>query len=231
MTKDVFTSKSLRNPKNFALARTNMLKQQIRTWDVLDQSILTLFDHVHREDYVPSEYKELALSEVSIPIGHGQTLMTPKEEARILQELAIKSKDKVLILGYDSGYLINLSSRLAGVVYYVNDDMESFEHTKDKIASHKLPNVNMMIGSINYGWQQLIPFDVILLTGSLPTVPDELKMALTLNGRLFVVVGNAPIMEATLVTRIFEYTWSERKLFETIRPRLLDVKENEGFKF
>lgn len=231
MTKDVFAKLSLRNPKNFVVARTNMMKQQIRTWDVLDNKILELFYKVQREDYVPPAYKELAFADIAIPLGHGQSMMPPKEEARILQELHIQPDDKVLVLGIESGYLLNLLSRLARAVYYVNDDVDCFEEVKEKITAKKLPNVEMMTGSLNYGWQHLLPFDVILLTGSLPAIPEELKNALTFNGRLFLVVGQAPIMEAMFIKRLSENIWSENKLFETMRPRMLDVPDHENFHF
>ncbi len=231
MTKDVFAQLSLRNPKNFAAARTNMMKQQIRTWDVFDKQILELFFKVPREDYVPVAFKELAYADISIPLGHGQSMMPPKEEARILQQLKITPKDKVLVLGIDSGYLINLLSRLARTVHYVADDLEFFEDAKQKISAQKLPNVFMATGSINHGWQQQIPYDVILLTGSLPSIPDELRNAITINGRLFLVVGNLPIMEAVFIHRTSKDTWSEIKLYETDRPRMLDVQDFDKFQF
>jgi protein-L-isoaspartate(D-aspartate) O-methyltransferase len=231
MTKDVFAKLSLHNPKNFVVARTNMMKQQIRTWDVLDDKILALFYKVHREDYVPKKFRKLAYADTCIPLGHGLSMMTPKEEARILQDLQIKNEDKALILGADSGYLIALLSRLAREVLYVNNDLDFFDEVKEKITAEKLPNVKMKMGGINYGWQDSIPFDVILLTGSVPTVPEDLKNALTLQGRLFSVVGKPPAMEAILMTRLSETTWDENKLFETDRPRMLDIKEPDTFVF
>lgn len=231
MTKDVFSQLSLRDPKNHEEARINMLKQQIRTWDVLDDRILALFYKVHREDFVPAEYKPFALADINIPLSHGQTMMTPKEEARALQELSIKEEDKILLMGIDSGYLLTLLSRLGAKVVYVNNDLPSFEDIVQKVTLHKLPNVTTLIGNLHQGWQDLLPFDVILLTGSLPTIPNELKEALSLNGRLFMVVGKVPVMEAMLVTRMTKNTWQETKIFETCRPRMLDVKDLNVFEF
>lgn len=231
MTKDVFSKLSLRDPKNFGQARTNMLKQQIRAWDVLDDKILALFYKVPREDYVPKKFRELAFADIAIPLGHGQSMMPPKEEARILQDLNIKNTDKALILGADSGYLITLLSRLASKVVYVNDDLDFYEHVKEKVNVEKLPNITMKMGSVNHGWQDMLPFDVILLTGSLPQIPEDLKNALTVGGRLFVVVGKSPAMEAMIITRLAEHTWNENKIFETDRPRMLDVKEPDSFVF
>lgn len=231
MTKDVFAQLSLRNPKNFVIARTNMMKQQIRTWDVFDKKILELFFKVPRDEYVPPAFKELAYADMAIPLGHGQSMMPPKEEARVLQQLNITPEDKVLVLGIDSGYLVNLLSRLAGTVHYVADDLEFFEEAKQKISAQKLPNVFMATGSINHGWQQSIPYDVIVLTGSLPNIPDELRNALTVKGRLFLVVGDLPIMEAIFIQRTTKNTWKEIKLYETDRPRMLDVQDFDKFQF
>lgn len=231
MTQDVFAQLSLNSPMDYKVARTNMLKQQIRAWDVLDDRILGLFYTVPREDFVPTKYKPLAFADIPIPLSHGQSMMPPKEEARVLQELAIAQTDKVLFLGVDSGFLVTLLSILAKQIYYLDNDFESFEKINSKCAQYQLSNVTAIIGNINHGWQDFYPFDVILLTGSLPSIPETLKKALTISGRLYLVIGNAPVMEAMLITRLSENSWSERKLFETERPRMLDVKEPQEFIF
>jgi protein-L-isoaspartate(D-aspartate) O-methyltransferase len=231
MTQDNFLQLSLDSPMNYEKARTNMLKQQIRTWDVLDDKILSLFYAIPREDFVPPSFKPLAFADIFIPLAHGQKMMSPKEEGRILQELKITPNDKVLVLGMDSGFLVTLLAKLAKQVYYIDNDIESSEKVKNKCIQYHLTNVICSIGNIHQGWQDVYPFEVIVLTGSLPWVPETLKQALVLQGRLFVVVGNLPIMEATIITRLSENTWKERKLFETVRPRLLDTKENNSFKF
>jgi protein-L-isoaspartate(D-aspartate) O-methyltransferase len=231
MAQDAFLQLSLDSPMNYEKARTNMLKQQIRTWDVLDDKILSLFYSVPREDFVPPSFKPLAFADISIPLAHGQKMMPPKEEARILQELKVNTNDKVLVLGMDSGYLVILLAKLAKQVYYVDNDIESSEKIKNKSIQYQLNNVIPIMGNIHQGWQDVYPFEVIVLTGSLPSVPETLKQALALQGRLFVVVGNLPIMEATIITRLSENTWKERKLFETARPRSLDIRENNPFEF
>lgn len=231
MTKDVFAKLSLRHPKNFEQARSNMIKQQIRTWDVLNDQILALFYKVHREDFVPKAYRELAFADISIPLPNNQAMMPPKEEARILQDLHISHQDKILVIGAESGFLIALLSRLGSEIYFVCDDLDIFENVKQKVSDHKLSNVIMIIGSIHQGWQDNIPFDVMVLTGSLPTIPEELKDALALQGRLFVVVGPSPVMEAMIVQRLSEDIWREDKIFETNRPRMLGVKDSDAFVF
>lgn len=229
MTKDVFSKLSLRDKRYFEPARVNMIKQQIRTWDVLDDQVLELFDKVHREDFVPVDLKPLAFADINIPLAQGQTMMTPKEEAKIIQELKIQGTDKVLVVGIESGFLLALTSKLGGKIYYTNSEITSFEEVKNKMERHRFPNVNFLIGRQHDVWHDYSPFNVIILTGSLPRVPEDLKLALAINGRLFVAIGKPPVMEATLVTRLSENTWCEQKLFETFRPRMLDAKEPNPF--
>lgn len=231
MEKDLFVKLSFNNPKDYVQARTNMLTQQIRTWDVTNEKILTLFYTIPREDFVPPEFKPLAFADLCIPLSRGQSMMTPRDEAKILQELEITEKEKVLVLGGDSGFLVTVISKLAKHVFYIDNDLPSFEHLKKKIEEFKLDNVTTIIGSIHHGWEDLYPFDVIILTGSMPYAPETMKKALTIKGRLFVVVGDAPAMDALVIKRVSKNTWSERKLFETDRPRMLDVKEPEAFVF
>jgi protein-L-isoaspartate(D-aspartate) O-methyltransferase len=232
MTKDVFAQLSLDDPRRKDQARINMLKQQIRTWDVLNDKILGLFVQVPREDFVPTEYKSLAFADMSIPLGHyGQEMMTPKEEGRVLQDLHIKPEDKILVLGTDSGFLLALLSKLGKEIYHFDNDFDLDDAVKMKLAQHNIHHVITQIGNLHHGWHSIRPFDVILLTGSLPAIPDYLKEALSMKGRLFVVVGNAPSMEAMIITRITEHAWEEKKIFETVRPRMVDVKEPDTFKF
>lgn len=231
MTQDVFVKFTLNGSKEFEQARINMLKQQIRTWDVLDTSILKLFYSVPRENFVPEKYKSLAFADMNIPLAHGQSMMTPKEEARILQDLHIHSHERILVLGTDSGYLVTLLSKLGQHVYFIDNDLEAMERTKNAIVSNGAIHCTPLIGNLHHGWQDISPFDVIILTGSLPSIPDFLKNALTIKGRLFVVVGKAPVMEAMIITRLSENVWSEIKIFETLRPRMREVKEPDSFVF
>lgn len=231
MTQDVLGKLSSDSLIDCKQARTNMLKQQIRTWDVFDEKILALFASVPRQDFVPAKYKSLAFADISIPLSRGQSMMTPKEEARVLQELRIKHQDKMLMLGMDSGFLVTLLAKLGDHLYYIDNELDSFENLKNKIQAGHLNNVTMAIGNVHSGWQDVAPFDVIVLTGSLPSIPEILKNALSIHGRLFVVRGIPPVMEATIITRLSEHAWDERRLFETDRPRMLDAKEPETFIF
>lgn len=231
MEQDVFAQMQLNDHEDYEQARINMLKQQIRPWDVTDEKILKLFYKTPRQDFVPKAYRSLAFADLAIPLSHGQSMMTPKEEAKVLQELHIKEHDKIMVLGIDSGYMVAQLASLGKQVYYIDNDLDTFETVKQRLTEHHIQNVTGLIGSLNYGWQDIYPFDVIFLTGSLPTIPETLKNALSIKGRLFVTAGDEPAMEAMLIHRLSEHTWSERKLFETVRPRMLDVKEPSQFVF
>ncbi|MBA2653718.1 MAG: protein-L-isoaspartate O-methyltransferase [Gammaproteobacteria bacterium] len=231
MAKDGFLQLSINGPKGHEKARTNMLKQQIRTWDVLNDKILGLFITVPREEFVPVKYKSLAFADLAIPLGHGQSMMPPREEARILQELKITPADKILLLGIDSGFMLTLLTKLGKHVYYLDNDFDSLDNVKNKIEKYKITNVTPLVGGIYQGWQDYYPFDVILCTGSLPDIPQVLKNALNIQGRLFAVIGNTPAMEAMIIRRVSKTNWDETTIFETERPRILDVKEPETFTF
>jgi protein-L-isoaspartate(D-aspartate) O-methyltransferase len=231
MIKDPFAQLILRSTEPNQLARTNMLKQQIRAWDVFNDKILALFYVVPREEFVPPAYKSLAFADIAIPLSHGQAMMTPKEEGRVLQELTIAKEDKILVLGMDSGFLLVLLSLLAGQVIYVDSHLDAQSEIKNKLAKFEVTNVTCLDGSLQQGWQDLAPFDVMILTGSAPFIPEHLKHALKLHGRLYVVIGHLPVMEATIITRSAEEAWTERKLFETERPRLSEVEDTHTFEF
>ncbi len=231
MKQDVFAQLSLNNHKGLEIARVNMLKQQIRTWDVLDDKILSLFYSTPREDFVPQKYQPLAFADFCIPLNRDKKMMLPREEAKILQEFAFNGEEKVLVLGGDSGFLVALLAKLSKEVYYFESNLTDLEQIRTKLAPYKFSNIVTLIGNLNEGWQDLCPFDVILLTGSMPSIPEFLKNSLSMNGRLFVVIGQLPIMEATLIIRSSNLTWAEKKLFETERPRLQDSIEEEQFLF
>jgi protein-L-isoaspartate(D-aspartate) O-methyltransferase len=231
MIQDAVVKLTLDIPMDYEQARVNMLKQQIRTWDVTNDAILTLFYTIPREDFVPAPFRALAFADTTIPLAAGQSMMTPREEAKILQELAIQREDKILVLGIDSGFLLVLLAKLGKHVYYVDNELTSLERIKNKLYQYKIENVTSTIGNLYQGWQDFYPFHIIFLTGSLPFIPGELKKALTINGRLFAVTGKFPVMEATISYRLSDDTWSEKKLFETDRPRLLEIEEAESFAF
>ena len=212
-------------------ARFNMVEQQIRTWEVLDQNVLDLLFKVRREDFVPEAYRALAFADLEIPIGHGESMLQPKVEARIVQELAIGSADRILEVGTGSGYMTALLARSGAHVYSV-DIVEEFTRTAAaKLAEHGIANVTLETGDAARGWVKQAPYDVIVLTGSTPVLAEEIQQSLKPGGRLFAVVGEAPVMEARLVTCAATGAYGTASLFETCIPKLRNAPQPVRFTF
>jgi protein-L-isoaspartate(D-aspartate) O-methyltransferase len=212
-------------------ARFNMVEQQIRPWDVLDQRVLDLLLQVHREDYVPEAYRSLAFADMEIPLGHGESMLQPKLEARILQELAIKPTDQILEVGTGSGYMTALLAASGRHVYSV-DIVSEFTHAAaTKLAAHGISNVSLETGDAARGWDKYAPYDVIVLTGSLPMLIESFPRALQPGGRLLAIVGEPPIMEAQLITCVSHGVWNTLGLFETCIPPLKNAMRPQRFVF
>lgn len=216
---------------NVELARFNMIEQQIRTWEVLDDRVLTLFGQVHREAFVPPSERSLAFADVNIPLGYGQCMMAPKVEARMIQALSITETDSVLEIGTGSGYTAALLGMMAHEVVSVDTIAEFTQSATTKLADASIRNVLCETGNAAYGWPTHDRYHVIAATGSYPLFPDELAQRLKIGGRLFVIVGEAPIMEALLVTRVGETAWRRESLFETYIPALQHVQIPQRFIF
>ena len=220
---------------DFEQARFNMVEQQIRTWEVLDQDVLDLLFQVKREDFVPAAYRAIAFADMEIPIGQGQLMMAPKMEARIIQELAPKRTDRVLEVGTGNGYLTALLASISATVTSV----EYFDALSRVAASNltraSIPNVILKVGdgaeSPAAFTGQSEKFDVIVLTGSVPTVSQQYLDALQENGRLFVIVGDAPVMKATLFTRTGTKAISRAEIFETVVAPLINARQPSRFDF
>ena len=212
-------------------ARFNMIEQQIRTWEVLDPVVLDLLKKIPREDFVASQYVGLAFADLEIPIGHGQLMLSPKMEGRIIQALEVKKTDKVLEIGTGSGYLTALLATLAEQVYSVELVAELSQNAQKQLSQHNIQNVTLEIGDAANGWPAHAPYDVIVFTGSLPVAPDSVQQSLTIGGRMFVVVGEAPVMEATMIQRISADTFKRDVLFETCLPTLVNAPQPERFQF
>ena len=216
---------------NFAVARHNMVEQQIRPWDVLDQRVLSLVDHSPREDYVPDQYRNLAYVDMNIPLGHGQVMMAPKLEARLLQELAIQPVDRILEIGTGSGYMTSLLAALGAHVYSVEIIPELKASAHQKLDAHAVTNITIEVGDGARGWDRHAPYDVVLITGSLPLLPKAFKQGLCLGGRMVAIVGRSPAMEAKLIQRLGPDSWTEVSLFETNLPPLLNAEQPTRFVF
>jgi protein-L-isoaspartate(D-aspartate) O-methyltransferase len=211
-------------------ARFNMIEQQIRTWDVLDPTVLNLLHHVPREEFVPPQYRGLAFADLEIPIGFGEYMLSPKLEARMLQALEIGKNDTVLEIGTGSGYMTALLAKLAREVYSVERISELSSSAAQHLVAHGISNIILEVGDGAHGWGNN-QFDVIVLTGSLPLLPARFEQQLKPGGRLLAVVGEAPAMEAILVTCISDGVYSRTVLFETSIPQLVNAVQPERFSF
>jgi protein-L-isoaspartate(D-aspartate) O-methyltransferase len=212
-------------------ARFNMIEQQIRPWEVLDTRVLQLFSRIPREDFVPMQYKGLAFADLELPIGHGQTMLPPKLEGRMLQALEIRKTDKVLEIGTGSGYLTALLAALADRVYSVEIIPELSAQAQIRLVEHDVSNVVLEVGDAVQGWAAHAPYDVIVYTGSLPMLPENVLYQLAVGGRLFAVVGEPPAMEAVMVHCIASDNYRQQALFETCLPVLANAPRPTRFEF
>lgn len=212
-------------------ARFNMIEQQIRPWEVLDATVLDLLKYVPREAYVPAQYAGLAFADIEIPLGHGQSMLSPKLEARIIQALTLKKSDKVLEVGTGSGYMTALLAKLAGEVVTVDCVEEFTAAARARLRQHGVDNVTFATGDAAQGWGANAPYDVIVLTGSVPVLADAFRQQLKPGGRLFAIVGEAPVMEATLLTCLAADVYRTEKLFEICAPELHNAPQSERFTF
>jgi protein-L-isoaspartate(D-aspartate) O-methyltransferase len=218
---------------NYEQARFNMVEQQIRPWEVLDQQVLQVILRTPREDFVPAACRALAFADTNIPLGQGQVMMIPSVEGRLLQALALRKTDKVLEIGTGSGYLTACLCRLAGHVDSVDVFPEFTAGAGHKLAQHSIGNVSLGAGDAADGWNSGKQYDAIAITGSVPAIPDSYRKALAFNGRLFAIVGDPsmPIMSACLVTRVSDTQWVQESLFETAIPPLLNARKPKAFVF
>ena len=216
---------------NFEQARSNMVEQQIRTWEVLDQAVLDLLYAVPREDFVPPPYRTLAFADMEIPIGEGERMMAPKLEARIVQELSPRKNERVLEVGTGSGYLTALLAHRAAHVHSVEIRPALAAFGRANLERHGADNVTLETGDAARGWPTRAPYDVIALTGSTPVLPKALLEQLSPGGRLFAVVGEGPVMVARLVTCSAPGALRSVELFDTLLAPLANAEQPLRFIF
>ena len=212
-------------------ARFNMVEQQIRPWEVLDPQVLDLLLRVRREDYVPQQYRALAFADMEIPLGQGEKMLAPKLEARMLQELAVQPADKILEVGTGSGYMTALLASLGGHVYSVDIVLEFTKTAGSKLAARGIANITLETVDAARGWDQHAPYDAIVLTGSVPVLPEAFQKSLKPGGRLIAVVGEPPVMEARLITHVAAGACNSVVLFETCIAPLRNALQPERFVF
>lgn len=212
-------------------ARFNMIEQQIRPWDVLDETVLSLLARVKREDFVPEAYRAMAFMDIEIPLGQGEVMLSPKVEARLVQELKLKSSDKVLEVGTGSGYMTALLASLAKHVHSVEIVPEFKAAAEQKLAAHGFTNITLEAGDAARGWAAHAPYDVIVLTGSEPILADEFLAQLKPGGRLLAFVGEAPVMAARRIQVIEPGVQVSQDLFETSVRALRNAPQAAQFVF
>ena len=216
---------------NLEKARYNMVEQQIRTWEVLDQEVLDLLMSVKREAFVPAASRALAFAEAEIPLGHGAAMLAPVLEAKILQALHLRKSDKVLEIGTGSGHMAALLAAHTDHVYSVEIVPELAATARENLRQQDVDNVTVEEGDGACGWAAHAPYDAIVLSGSTPVLPESLPQQLKVGGRLLAIVGEAPMMEAQLVTRITEDGYQTVNLFETVVAPLRNAQQRKRFVF
>ena len=211
-------------------ARFNMIEQQIRPWDVQDTKVLELLSVVKREQFVPEGRQSLAFMDLEIPLGFGAAMWQPKLEARVLHELHIKKNELVLEVGTGSGYLTALLSRLAAQVASVEIVPELSAQAAHNLAAHDFANIQLEVGDAAQNWGHT-KYDVIVLTGSVAVAPKAYQQQLNVGGRLFAIVGDAPAMEAKIITRLAPDVFESVTLFETNVTPLQNAQQPQRFVF
>jgi len=201
-------------------ARFNMIEQQIRPWDVGDERVLLALTELQRERFVPAQFRSIAFSDLEVPlvvhsVDTKQVMLAPKLEARLAQALRLESADCVLEIGTGSGYQAALLAKLSRQVTSVDIDPRLAAFAQENIANAKINNVTIETGDASEGWGST-EYDAILVTGSLPNIPDTLKYQLRVGGRLVVVIGQAPAMTTVVMTRITAASFEMETLFETV---------------
>lgn len=216
---------------NIEQARFNMIEQQIRPWDVLDAEVLKLLTVVKREDFVPLAHKALAFVDMEIPLGHGQTMLAPRLEARLLQDAALQKHEKVLEIGAGSGYMAALLAHQAQRVISLEINPELAKMARENLQKAGVTNAEVRPFDGAKGAPAESPFDVIMLSGSVADIPQALLAHLKVGGRLVAIVGDEPVMRATVVTRTSETDFKTTQPWDTIAPRLQSFPESSRFKF
>lgn len=212
-------------------ARFNMIEQQIRTWDVLDPVVLALLNDIPRENFVSTEYQGLAFADIEIPIGANQLMLSPKLEGRILQALNVQKTHQVLHIGTGSGYVTALLASLAKHVFSVDIHAELSAKAAKNLAQNHIQNVTLVVADAAFGIPNSAPFDLIVYTASSPIEPANVRNQLAIGGLMFIILGTAPAMQATLIQRLSETSYRQDVLFETCITELVNAPQAKSFEF
>lgn len=216
---------------NFEQARFNMVEQQVRPWDVLDARVLELLETTQREDFVPVRYRKMAFTDMAIPLDHEQSMMKPVVEGRLLQALELKPDETVLEIGTGSGFITACLAQMAKSVVSVDIHEQFSKEAAARLKEKGIQNVEIETGDAMSGWQPEQAHDVVVVTGSVEDIPDQFRGWVNPGGRMFVVCGESPAMEAKLLTKLNATEWREESLFETDLPRLVNAEKAAEFEF
>lgn len=216
---------------NMSVAQSNMIKQQLRTGDVLNQAILDLYQTLPREAFVPESYQQLAYSDLQIPLAHGQKMLTPLEEATIIQKLNLQGNERVLEIGTGTGYMTALLAQLSNQVTSVDCHQDFTEMAKANLARFNIENVELHTGDAHRGWMDKAPYDVIVITGALSELDEIFKPQLMKHGKLFAIIGNEPVMQGKLLILDDNDQWHEQVLFDTLVQPLSSNQKTNHFSF
>ena len=216
---------------NFEQARFNMVEQQVRPWEVLDERVLELLETTQREDFVPVRYRKMAFTDMAIPLDHEQSMMKPVVEGRLLQALELKPDETVLEIGTGSGFVTACLAQMAKSVVSVDIHEQFSKEAAAKLKEKGIQNVEIETGDAMTGWQPEQAHDVVVVTGSVEDIPDQFRGWVNPGGRMFIVCGESPAMEAKLLTKLNATEWREESLFETDLPRLVNAEKAAEFEF
>jgi len=214
---------------NLDQARFNMIEQQVRPWDVMDQQVLDLMSKLTRENFVPDTYRDLAYADIDVPVADNQIMLAPKFVARLLQGLQVQAEESILEIGTGSGYLTALLAQLGKQVDSVDVRSDFTEQASNRLNALNIENVSLSTGDAINGWNTDKKYDVIVLTGSVPVLKSHFQQQLNVGGRLFAFVGQAPVMQACVITRLSADSFSTDILFENLIPALDGAPEPEAF--
>ncbi len=216
---------------NFEQARRNMVEQQVRPWEVLDARVLALFERIQREDFVPVRYRKMAFADINIPLEHGEVMMKPVVEGRMLQAVDIQPGETVLEIGTGSGFITACLAQLASGVVSVDIFDDFTAAVQRRLEERGDTNVELFTGDVMNGWQPDHAQDVVVVTGSVPKIPEAFQGWVNPGGRLFCIEGESPAMEAVLLTRLGATEWRRESLFETDLPPLAHSVAPPEFEF
>lgn len=222
---------SCNRQESMEVAKVNMVEQQIRPWNVLDETVLEIMQEAPREKFVPPQFKRLAYADMNIPIGDNQVMMQPKLEARMLQALAPKNHELALEIGTGTGFTAALLALLAKRVQTVELRENLATSARKNLSESQVMNVEVVQGDGAQGWETDFEPDCIWISGSLPELPDTYKEMLSVGGRLAAVIGTEPMMSAILIERLGKTSWQTFSLFETHLPALDNIPQKNTFVF